>query len=115
MLLRFPSAELFVEVARTPQALAQGLRGRAFLPEDSGMLFDMQRSDSWPFTMGGVTLPLDMIFLDESREVVGIISAATPNTDGPYVIRQPSRWVVEANGGWADRHGINIGDMVSFG
>lgn len=115
MLLRFPRAELFVEVVRTPADLAKGLSGRTAMSDGAGMLFDMGRTGQWNFTMANTWIPLDMIFLDGSGQVVGIIEAATPNTDGPYVIREPSRYVVEVNGGWADRHEVELGDRVSFG
>jgi len=115
MIVRFPHAEVLVEIARTPEQLSRGLSGRPGLPEDHGMLFDMGSSAAWPFTMRGVSFPLDMLFLDEGRAVVGLIAGATPNTEGPYVVRAPSRWVVEVPGGWAERHGVDLGDRVSFG
>lgn len=115
MLLRFPAAEVNVEVVRAPAALAQGLSGRAFLPDDEGMLFDLGRMMQPQFHMRGVRFPLDMIFLDESQEVVGIVESAPPNGAGPYSAWEPARYVVEVNGGWAARHGVELGDGVRFG
>ncbi len=115
MIVRFPQAEVLVEVARTPQRIVQGLRGAPPLADDRGLLFAMSATHVWPFTMDGVFFPLDMIFMDEAGVVVGLIEGATPNTYGPYVVRAPSRWVLEVRGGWADRHDVSLGDRATFG
>jgi uncharacterized membrane protein (UPF0127 family) len=113
MLLRFPTAEITVDVARTRDQHTRGLAGCAHLPEHRGMLFEMGITSVWPFTMRGVSFPLDMIFVDGSGVVVGIVESAPPGGIGPYGIHTPSRWVLEANGGWARRHGVKIGDRMS--
>jgi hypothetical protein len=102
-----------VEVARTPDELARGLMHRTSLAEGAGMLFVFPETAEHTFWMRNTLIPLDMIFIDEDRLVVGVVENAEPLTLEPRSAG-PSRYVLEVIGGWAARHGVAAGDRVAF-
>jgi len=106
------SPSVLVEVARLPEELERGLMFRQRLGADRGMLFVFPESGRHGFWMKNTLIPLDMIFIDERLEVVGIVENAEPMTEsmrGPDVA---SRYVLEVNAGWSGAHGVRRGDRV---
>lgn len=114
---KYPSGmgnpELAVEVAQTPQELLTGLSGRPTLERDTGMFFDMGRSDVHGFHMMGVQFPLDMIFVHATGHILGIVQQAQPGDPGPILSPRGCRWVVEAPGGWVREHGVQAWMLIS--
>ncbi|BDG04926.1 DUF192 domain-containing protein [Anaeromyxobacter oryzae] len=103
-----------VEVARTPESRTRGLMYREKLDPDAGMLFVFDESEPHGFWMKNTLIPLDMIFIDDTGRIVGIVENAEPRTLTTRDVGAPSRYVLEVNGGWAKAHGIARGDMVRF-
>jgi uncharacterized membrane protein (UPF0127 family) len=64
--------------------------------------------------MHNTLIALDMIFLDESRTVVGVVANAAPRTDSPRSVGKPSRYVVEVAGGEASAHAVGPGTRAAF-
>ncbi|HET9754725.1 MAG TPA: DUF192 domain-containing protein [Myxococcales bacterium] len=103
-----------VEIADTPQAEARGLMFRRSLEPDSGMIFVFPDTQDRAFWMHNTLIPLDMIFLDESRTVVGVVANAPPQTDTLQSPHKPSRYVVEVAGGEAAVHAVGPGTTAVF-
>ncbi|HEX7488025.1 MAG TPA: DUF192 domain-containing protein [Anaeromyxobacteraceae bacterium] len=103
-----------VEVMRSQVEQARGLMFREKLGPDEGMLFVFPESGDHAFWMKNTLLPLDMIFIDERREVAGIVERATPLSTEPRSVGRPSRFVLEVNGGFAAAHGVRVGDRIRF-
>jgi len=103
-----------VEVMRSAPEQERGLMFREKLGPDDGMLFVFTESADHAFWMKNTLLPLDMIFIDERREVVGIVERATPLSTEPRSVGRPSRFVLEVNGGFAAAHEVRVGDRVRF-
>lgn len=109
--------EYEVRQARTDQELENGLKGIKELPEDEGMLFYMpDESSQQVFTMDGMNIPLDIIFINQDQEVVDVsencqpgekqIVSTTGNIDyGDYIA-----YVLEVN----PKSGIRVGDSLDF-
>jgi uncharacterized protein len=108
------SSAVTVEVMRTDAELARGLMFRERLGADEGMLFVFPQSGDHPFWMKNTLIPLDMIFIDERREVVGVVERAEPLTTEPRSVGRASRYVLEVNGGWSAAHGVAAGDRARF-
>ncbi len=118
-----PKAELpdgFVvelELAVTPQEVADGLMYRPSLPENRGMLF-IFGADRYPsFWMKNTLIPLDLIFLDSAGSVVDVIANVPPCAGDPcptYSPKYPARAVLELAAGTAAGHGIEAGAVISF-
>ncbi len=103
-----------VEIAATPSAHSLGLMYRRQLAPDSGMLFLFRGEAVRRFWMKNTFVPLDMIFLDRTRRVVGVVENAVPlstATVGPDV---PSMYVLEVHAGFVAAHGIVPGTRAKF-
>ena len=103
-----------VEVVKTQEARRLGLMYRKSLAKKRGMLFIFENEREHPFTMKNTYIPLDMIFINRSRKISGIIKNTTPKTKGPYSINTPSLYVLEVNAGFCRKNGIEKGDSVIF-
>jgi len=103
-----------VEVASTPERQTLGLMYRKEMPESAGMLFVFAETTEHSFWMKNTALPLDMIFIGDDHRIVGIVPDAVPFTTTPRTVGVPSRYVLEVNAGFSERHGLQRGDRVTF-
>jgi len=101
-----------VEVVTTPEAQAQGLMFRKSLAPDAGMLFAFGSNEPRSFWMKNTILPLDMIFIRSTGEIVAIAQNTVPYSLKPISPREPASAVLEVNAGTVARLGIKIGDHV---
>jgi len=108
------TASVTVEVANTPEQIKRGLMHRTELAAEHGMLFLMKREKDWSFWMQDTLIPLDMIFITRQLTVAGVIHRATPRSKDLRRVGAPSLYVLEVNGGWADRHGVAAGAKVQL-
>lgn len=102
-----------VEVARTSADITRGLMFRQSLPADGGMLFDLGQEKDVAFWMKNTLIPLDMLFISRSGEVVKIHPQAQPKDLTPIPSEQPVIAVLEINGGRAAMLGLAKGSHVS--
>ncbi len=103
-----------VEVAATPAQQSLGLMYRKDLGASAGMLFVFDTTVEHSFWMKNTPLPLDMIFLGEDRTIVGIVKNTVPFTTTSRSVGVPSRYVLEVNAGFSDKHGVKTGDQATF-
>lgn len=106
-----------VEVADTPEALAQGLMGRVRLEENKGMLFVFPEDILLTFWMKETLIPLDIIFVSKEHEIIDVISNAPPCKASPcsiYSSTAKGRYAIEVNAGFAGLNLIKVGDKVDF-
>ena len=78
------------------------------------MLFVFDTSVEHPFWMKNTVLPLDMIFLGDDRKIVGIVKDAVPFTTTSRTVGVPSRYVLEVNAGFSEKHHVKTGDQATF-
>jgi uncharacterized membrane protein (UPF0127 family) len=106
-----------LELAVTPQEVADGLMYRPSLPENRGMLF-IFGADRYPsFWMKNTLISLDLIFLDSSGSVVDVVADVPPCAADPcptYSPKNPARAVLELAAGSATGHGVESGVVISF-
>ena len=119
--VRIGEADFFVEIADTPGLISKGLSGRISMPEHAGMLFVFPEEDIRTFWMKGMLFPLDLIWINESCNVVDITHGARlPDEDIEgselvlYKPRTAARYTLEVNAGTAVRTAVSIGDEVVF-
>jgi uncharacterized membrane protein (UPF0127 family) len=103
-----------VEVASDDASRSRGLMFRRALDLDHGMLFVFPSSEEHSFWMHDTPIALDLIFLDESRSVVGVVAHAAPQTDTSRTVGKPSRYVVEVGAGEAAEHAVGPGTRAVF-
>jgi uncharacterized membrane protein (UPF0127 family) len=103
-----------VEIAADDPSRTRGLMFRRSLDPDRGMIFVFPASEEHSFWMHNTLLALDLIFLDETRQVVGVVANATPQTDTPRTVGKSSRYVVEVAAGEAAAHAVGPGTRAAF-
>jgi uncharacterized membrane protein (UPF0127 family) len=103
-----------VEVARTGPERERGLMYRERLEPDHGMLFLFPQPEVLKFWMHNTYIPLDMIFMDAHRRIVYVEENAEPLTDAPRGPSTSTQYVLEVQGGFARREGLEPGSEVRF-
>ncbi len=102
-----------VELAKTPEERAKGLMFRQYLPSNQGMLFIFDQEKRHWFWMKNTLISLDMIFINQEQRVVGIVHQAQPEKTNPLG-GWKSKYILEINGGLAEKYGIKEGDKIKF-
>jgi len=106
-----------VEVADTPEERQQGLMFRESLAPGSGMLFDFGKEGEYAFWMKNTLIPLDMIWMNGTGQVVFIARDVQPCKSDPCPSIFPAsraRYVLEVSAGTAERLGLRIGDSAAI-
>jgi uncharacterized membrane protein (UPF0127 family) len=83
--------------------------------ENQGMIFvfpAVQPAKN-AFWMHNCPAGLDIIYITKGHQVVNV-GDGPPESDATVVAKGPYQFVLEVNRGWAKRHGLKKGDMVSF-
>ena len=101
--------EVKVEIARTRKELAKGLMWRERMGRNEGMLFVFPAAEERSFWMKNTPLPLDIIFIDDSGQIVSISRNTRPYSEAPIRSDGPARYVLEVNAGFADEHRLSPG------
>ncbi len=92
-----------------------GLMFRTEMVADHGMVFDFEADrPGISFWMRNTLIPLDMVFIRASGEVVNIAEDTTPLSLEGVPAAGPVRYVLELNGGTAARIGLEPGDRVDL-
>ncbi|WP_349367653.1 DUF192 domain-containing protein [Salinarimonas sp.] len=104
--------EFQVELAATPEERSRGLMFRRSMPAEQGMLFDFGRVQPVSMWMRNTYIPLDMLFISETGEIVRIAADTEPLSERTISSGQPVLSVLELNAGTARRLGIAAGDRV---
>ena len=105
-------ARFTVELADDARERQTGLMHRLDLPMSAGMLFVYHQTRVLSFWMKNTLIPLDMIFLDETGQVVKIHERAIPHDLTSISSEVPARYVLEINGGLARALGITEGSEL---
>lgn len=104
-----------VDVVRAPLEQSQGLRGRNSLAPDHGMFFVFADRQDRTFTMTGMRLALDFIWIADGT-VVGLTEQAPPDpwtSSRRYPSPAPVDRVLELAAGTAKAQGLSIGATVT--
>jgi uncharacterized membrane protein (UPF0127 family) len=118
--VRVGGAELRVEIADTPETLANGLSGRQPLGSDEGMLFQLPGRSRQTFWMKGMLFSIDIVWIANGRviQVSPRLPAPAPGAaDSELPLYRPRQAVdsaLEVIAGWARRHGVGPGDTVAI-
>jgi uncharacterized membrane protein (UPF0127 family) len=93
-------------LADTPLARLKGLLGRPGLGRDEGLLLTPAPAIHTVF----MRFPIDAVFLDRDRRVVGIAPRLRP---WRWARRSRARAVLELSAGESERRGLRIGERLS--
>lgn len=104
-----------VDLANTPATRTQGLSGRKSLLENEGMLFVFENSGQYGFWMKDMNFPIDIIWVDENKNIVHIEKNLLPDTyPRIFTPQNPSRYVLEVQAGFSDTISLQVGDKIEF-
>lgn len=115
--LFFQDQRITVEIAETFRKRELGLMHRHRLGQGMGMLFVFRDSDYRSFWMKNTLIELDIIYIDSGKRIVDIHRKVPPCQADPcpsYPSNSPARYVLELDGGEAERLGMKAGDQVDF-
>lgn len=89
---------IYVQRVTTPEAIATGLMHRKEpLGPNKGMLFDKGKWSTSGFWMKNTHIPLDILFLDDSYQVIDILYDMIPLDTTSRNINKPWRYAIEIN------------------
>lgn len=106
------SLPLEVALADNDDERAAGLMYIRSMGENQGMLFVFQDEQPRSFWMANTPLALDMLFVNESYEIVTIHRNTQPFSQRNFTSEIPAKYVIEVNGGYTIRHDIQEGMSV---
>lgn len=106
-----------IEIADTPNKRARGLMDRSSMDENDGMLFifDDDEVRKHTFYMKDTRIPLDIMYFGKDSTLINIARNAQPGADTELqggtvaAAKEDSKFVVEINGGLADKWGMEEG------
>ncbi len=103
------------EDVKTPADRDKGLGGRKCIGRDQAMLFEFDKPGSYQFWMKDMKFPIDMIWLDSSRQVVTIAPNVDPSTyPQTFVSDTPAMYVLELRSGEATHLHIRNGQTITW-
>jgi uncharacterized protein len=112
-------AVIQAELANTPQKRAEGLMYRTHLAPDRGMLFTFSQAEAWVFWMKNTKIPLDLIWINDKKQIVHIeqnvpICTRTDDSCPQYRPNEGALYVLELAGGRAESLKLQRGSKLQF-
>ena len=90
----------------------QGLMHVRSMPEKTGMLFIYGRPSIRSIWMKNTYIPLDIIFVRPDSTVSSIDRNATPLTENSRSSAEPVKYIIELNGGVAEKYNIGTKSRI---
>ena len=106
-----------VEIRDTPEERTLGLMFRESLDEKAGMLFIFEQPGEYSFWMKNMKISIDMIFLNENKEIVTIHENVPPCITEECELYRPAApviYVIETKAGFSDIHNLEVGQKVDI-
>jgi hypothetical protein len=106
-----------VEYVADPDSRREGLMGRTVLPVGTGMLFDFPEGTRPAIWMRNMLISLDLVYIDQSGEIVQIFRQVPPCKAMPceiYHANEPVRFVLEVPAGTADSLSLEVGQALAL-
>jgi len=107
-------SKIDIEIADNAPERMQGLMYRKSMDENIGMLFVFQEYEQQGFFMRNTIIPLDIIFLDSSKQIIKIHKNTVPFSETTLPSGKPSMYVVEVNAGYTDKYSIRERNKIKF-
>ena len=107
-------SKIDIEIADNNYERQLGLMNRNEMNENQGMLFIFPEVEMQSFWMRNTLISLDMIFVNDKKEIVTIHKNTKTLSDQSYPASKPSLYVVEVLAGFSDRHNIIVGDKIDW-
>ena len=104
-----------LEEASTNSERTLGLSGRRSMDHDKGMIFDFMQPGEYCMWMKDMHFALDMMWLNENKEIIYMIEDVTPDTyPKSFCGPTEARYVVEVNKGTVKAGDLHVGQRLRF-
>ncbi len=103
-----------IEIADNDSTIERGMMQRTSMPDLSGMLFLMPTEDIQGFWMSNTKISLDILFANQSGEIVHIAKYTTPLSPESVSSEFPANLVLEVIAGFTDSQGNIEGDRIEW-
>lgn len=103
-----------IEIADDPDSRTVGMMYRKTMRPDRGMLFVFDELRIQSFWMQNTPLSLDMIFVGADSTIVTIYEHTQPYSRQSHTSTAPAQHVIEVVAGFCEKHGIEVGDRISW-
>jgi uncharacterized membrane protein (UPF0127 family) len=104
-----------LEIAESDSAKERGMMQREGFPsQKSGMLFPFDEEKQRSFWMANTPVALDIFFVSADSQIVNVAKYAEPVSADQIPSNGPAKYVLETPAGFADSHGILVGDRLRW-
>ncbi len=101
-----------VEIADTDLKRKTGLQCRTKMALNEGMLFIWKTEDLRSFWMKNTSIPLDIIFINKTYEIVDIFYNAKPLSLKSILSKKKAKYVLELNKEVYESHKFDLKDKI---
>ena len=105
---------LNIEIADTDYDVQTGLMYRNSMQKNQGMLFVFPTMQERFFYMKNTRIPLDLIYLDNHKQIVSFQENAKPFDETSLPSRVPAQYVLEINAGLSEKWLLEVGDRIEY-
>jgi uncharacterized membrane protein (UPF0127 family) len=103
-----------VEIADSDEKRVRGLSGKDYLDDNHGMFFIFEEPDYYSIWMKSMNFSIDIIWINEEKEIVYIEQNISPKTyPKSFIPTQKALYILEVNAGFVKKAGIKIGDQIT--
>jgi len=108
--------EIRAEVAKSAGEFVKGLAGRPCILKDQGMLFTFKRPGRYAFWMKDMKFPIDIIWIDAGKKIVGEEIDVRPDTYPDRFVNKQNNalYVLELKANTARELNLEIGQPVGL-
>ncbi len=111
----FKSTSIEVAIADNQKTRRTGLSNLEYLPQERGLLFVFDNSDTYGIWMKDMNFPIDIIWLDKYLNVVDIHENISKDTyPTSFYPKAPVMFILEVNTGFSSKYNVEIGDIYSL-
>jgi len=113
--IKIYNSTIHAEVSKTKSEMSLGLSGRTSLASSSGMIFMFEKAGNYGFWMKDMNFPIDILWIDDNFEIVGIEKSLLPSTyPDSFGEKYFAKYVLEVSAGYCDKNNIKVGDKIIF-
>lgn len=110
-----PLAKINALYADSEEKKELGLSNREQIASDQGMLFAFDTIGVYNFWMKDMKFPLDIVWIDENKKVLGITADIQPESyPSIFISPESTKYVLEINAKNAEKFGIATGTILKF-
>ncbi len=105
---------LDIEFAQSEYETQTGLMYRKGMKDNEGMLFIFDDERMHSFYMKNTEFPLDIIYIKADSTIASFQENAQPFDETGLSSKVPIKYVLEINGGLAEKWHLEVGDKIEF-